>query len=97
MAISATGELITIRPQPSENEEKYYWANNITRLPIKFEKNKNLIEEILASNSVVGCESMALIISLMANKRVICSIPPLGRPCQLPHAGIENLHHLIKI
>lgn len=88
-------DLITIRPHPSEREEKYYWVNDLTNLSIKFGGKKDLIEEIFESNVVVGCETTALVVGLMANKRVISSIPPTGHPCQLPHSGIENLPNLI--
>lgn len=88
-------DLITVRPHPSEKEEKYDWVNNFTNKSIKFGGKKDLIEEILDSNIIAGCETTALVIGLMANRRVISSIPPGGRICQLPHTGIENLQDLV--
>ena len=86
---------ITIRPHPSEREGKYQWANSVTSLSIQFGGQKTLLEEILESTIVVGCESMAMVVGLLAKKQVISSIPPGGRPCQLPHLDIENLQNLI--
>jgi hypothetical protein len=51
--------------------------------------------QILEADVVVGCESMAMIVGLLANKRVISSIPLGGRLCQLPHAQIEHLQVLV--
>ncbi|MGB1984427.1 MAG: hypothetical protein ACPHOH_03080, partial [Porticoccaceae bacterium] len=44
----------------------------------------------------VGCESMAMVVGLLAKKRVISAIPPGGRPCQLPQPAIENLQQLVE-
>lgn len=89
-------DLITIRPHPSEWKDKYKWANSETHLPIQFGGKKTLIEEIIESNIVVGCESMAMVVGLLAKKRVLSSIPPGGRPCQLPQLDIENLQQLVR-
>ena len=86
---------ITIRPHPSENKKKYLWVNNFLNLPIEFSKGNKLIDEIIASDIVVGCESMAMVVGLLAKKNVISAIPPGGRSCQLPHKEIKSLHKLI--
>jgi len=85
---------ITIRPHPSERAAKYQWARDVTNLPIKFGGQQTLLEETIASDIVVGCESMAMVVGLLAGKRVISTIPPGGRPCQLPQGGIEHMHIL---
>ncbi|MDK4736457.1 hypothetical protein [Rhizobium sp. CNPSo 3490] len=85
------GRHILIRPHPSEKAEKYAWAKEATQRPISFGGDGTLLEETLGADIVVGCESMALIVGLLAGKRVVSSIPPGGRTCQLPHAGIEHL------
>ncbi len=89
-------ESIIIRPHPSEFKDKYKWVQSLKKLPIKFGGEKTLIEETLESDIVVGCESMAMVIGLLAKKRVISSIPTGGRPCQLPHLDIEHLQKIIK-
>ena len=88
-------ESITIRPHPAEPEGKYDWVNGLKLISIEHGGGKSLLEETLESDIVVGCESMAMVIGLMASKRVICSIPPGGRACQLPHKNIENMQQLV--
>jgi len=39
---------------------------------------------------------MAMVVGLLAKKRVLSSIPPGGRPCQLPQLDIENLQQLVR-
>ena len=56
---------------------------------------KSLLDQIMSSNTVVGCESMAMVVGIVANKRVISSIPPSGRECSLPHKSIEHLKEII--
>ena len=89
-------ECITIRPHPSEREDKYHWVSNLTTLPVNFGGKKTLLDEMHKSSIVVGCESMAMVVGLLAKKRVISVIPPGGRPCQLPHVDIENFQELVK-
>lgn len=85
---------ITIRPHPSEQADKYDWARGLITLPVEFGGQKTLLEEILAADIVVGCESMAMVVGLLAGKRVISTIPPGGRLCQLPHGDIEDMQQL---
>jgi hypothetical protein len=89
-------DLVNIRPHPSEQKDKYIWVKSETELNIQIGGNKTLIEEIIESDIVVGCESMAMVVALLSKKRVISAIPPGGRSCQLPHNDIEKLQHLIR-
>ncbi|MNI92623.1 hypothetical protein D3C73_1504410 [compost metagenome] len=57
---------------------------------------RTLVEEIVDCDLAVGCESMAMVVALMAGKKVITCIPPGGRACVLPHDGIISLQHLIE-
>lgn len=96
--VSALGKQvreIRIRPHPSEDPHKYAWASAEFTLPIALGGDNTLLAEIAASDVVVGCESMAMVIGLLADKRVISCIPPRGRPCVLPHSEIEILENLI--
>lgn len=86
---------IKIRPHPSENKNKYSWARQAGKLIIKIGGDKTLLEEITEVDVVVGCASMAMVVGLLARKRVICSIPPGGRMCALPQKGIEQLQVLV--
>lgn len=95
VALGLPVDAITIRPHPSEREDKYQWADGLSPLPVEFGGRRKLLEEILASDIVVGCESMAMVVGLLAGKRVISTIPPGGRACQLPHREIEHMQRLI--
>jgi hypothetical protein len=90
-------ERILIRPHPSEKQEKYKWIQREFELPIVMGGNNTLLEEIIASDFVVGCESMAMVIGLIAGKSVISCIPPGGRACGLPHLEIISLQDILKI
>lgn len=85
---------IIIRPHPAELKNKYDWTIGKSKHSIAIRNNSNLLEEIINSHLVVGCESMALVIALTAGKRVICSIPDGSGKCGLPHRGIEFLRDL---
>ena len=87
---------IIIRPHPSENIKKYNWViAKFSNLNIIIDNERSLMDQIMLSNTVVGCESMAMVVGLVANKRVISSIPPSGRECSLPHKSIEHLKEIL--
>ncbi len=90
-------EQIVFRPHPSEHPNKYDWILTEYSLPITIERNGSLVSMINASDIVVGCETMAMAIGLLAGKRVISCVPPGGRSCSLPHEEIEHLHLMGKI
>ncbi len=95
-AIDDMAGKIKIRPHPSENKNKYDWVNNATSLNVEMGGDKTLLEEIAESDVVIGCESMAMVVGMLAKKRVISSIPPGGKACSLPQAGIEHLQAIIE-
>tara|TARA_Y100001968_G_C19442894_1_gene763573 strand:+ start:2865 stop:3782 length:918 start_codon:yes stop_codon:yes gene_type:complete len=83
---------ILIRPHPSESVDKYKWVKGEFRnFDISIEAESELLEEIVNSEIVVGCESMAMVVALEVNKRVFTSIPPNGRECVLPHKSIKSM------
>lgn len=86
---------ITIRPHPSENPDKYLWANALAPKLIRFGGVKSLVQETIAADVVVGCETMAMVVALLAGKRVISCIPPGGPPCPLPHTDIEHMQKMV--
>lgn len=90
-------ERILIRPHPSERAEKYSWAQRQFDLPIEMAGARTLLEEIDDSDFVVGCESMAMVIALLAGKKVVSCIPPGGRACVLPHTEIISLQDLLEM
>jgi hypothetical protein len=88
---------IVIRPHPSETQEKYRWVSSEFSLPIEFGGASTLFEEMANSNFIVGCESMAMVVALMAGKTVMSCIPQGGKPCSLPHDGIISLQNVLAL
>jgi len=86
---------ITIRPHPSEVKGKYNYLLKRYHHPIVIGGGNTLLEELLKNDIVVGCESMAMVIGLLAKRRVISVIPPEGHDCILPHLKIEHLKSLV--
>jgi hypothetical protein len=86
---------IVLRPHPSEKSDKYDWALREFGLPIVRGGGRSLFEEVVDADVVVGCESMAMVIGLLAQRRAISCIPPGGRPCVLPQTEIESLQALV--
>jgi len=89
-------ERVVIRPHPSELKSKYNWIKHEFKLPIEMGGGRTLLEEISDSDFVIGCQSMAMIVGLLAKKKVINCIPPGGRKCSLPHSRIMSLQSIIK-
>ncbi len=97
--VSALGKpikYILIRPHPSEPADKYLWAQQEFDLPITQGGERSLLEEVVECDVVVGCQSMAMVVGLIAGKQIISCIPPQGKPCALPHHEIVSLQALIK-
>lgn len=90
-----TVKCVQIRPHPSEERDKYNWAKKEYSLPIVVSRDDTLLTKVMMSDVVVGCESMAMVIGLLAGKRVVSSIPPEGRECMLPHSKIEKLWEIV--
>ena len=88
-------EEIIIRPHPSEDINKYNWVKKKSSYPVTISNEINIIDDIKKCKYVVGCESMAMVIGLIANKIVISSIPPDGRDCVLPHKQIKKLNQMV--
>lgn len=85
---------IVIRPHPSEAAGKYDWARAEQDVPVVIGGNQTLLQEVVDCDVVVGCESMAMVVGLLAGKRVVSTIPPGGRPCVLPYPEITRLASL---
>lgn len=82
---------LVIRPHPSEKVGKYDSIAHELGGFARVGGDRSLIEEVVDCDVVVGCSSMAMVVGLLANKRVHCAIPPGGHPCSLPHREIESL------
>jgi hypothetical protein len=83
--------IIKLRPHPSEDKSKYDQVINKYALPVSVGGDRTLLEEIAAADIIVGSESMAMVIGLLANKRVVSCIPILTKKCSLPFPQIEIL------
>jgi hypothetical protein len=94
-AIGGAVSTIKIRPHPSERKTKYDWVRQAASPPIEIGGTKPLLEEIVEADVVVGCESMAMVVGLLAKKRVISTIPPGGKKCGLPQDAVEHLQDLV--
>ena len=51
----------------------------------------SLIQDIMNCDIVAGAETMAMVVGLTLEKRVISSIPKKGRKCVLPFSEIEHI------
>lgn len=94
-ALNTSIASMVVRPHPSENLDKYSWVKNSKNIVIETSSTKSLIEQVCAAGIVVGCNSMAMVVALLAGKRVISSIPFGGQCCSLPHSNVEHLQQLI--
>ena len=95
--LSCQSSKIMIRPHPSDPANKYNWVSrySLGSLEVKFGGDQSLISEILRSRIVVGCESMAMVVALVAGRNVYSSIPNEGRDCVLPHEGIMRMSAML--
>lgn len=89
---------IKLRKHPSEKNDKYLnWISLNKSLNISIESDKSLEESIDWSDTVVGCQTFAMVIALNAGRKVITSIPPNMPKCKLPHSGILTIEKLTRI
>ncbi len=85
---------VVVRAHPQESPDKYRWAVDEFDLPIVTGENRTLLEQIVASDVVAGCATMAMVVALLAGKRVVSCIPPGGKTIRLPHPEIEDMLQL---
>jgi hypothetical protein len=82
-------EEIRLRPHPAEDPDKYDGLHRSYQgIPIRVSQGQSLVQDVVWADWVVGCESMALVVGVLAGKVVLSCIPPGGRPCPLPHPEI---------
>lgn len=86
---------LVLRPHPSEAPDKYDALLAQSPWPVRRGGGHSLLDEVAASDLVIGCNSMALVVGLLGGKRVLCGIPPGGPACALPHRRIEMLRDLV--
>lgn len=84
-------ERVIVRPHPCDPAGKYAWALASAQARVEIGGLRSLMEEIAVADIVVGLQSMAMVIGVLAGRRVISCIPPGGAPCVLPFPQIETL------
>jgi len=88
--------LICLRPHPSDHNGKYnHWLKLNSNLNIKLDYSLKIAESLGRASWVAGCESFALVIALMAGRKVYCSLPPWAPSFKLPHSGFIKLRELV--
>jgi hypothetical protein len=87
---------ILIRPHPSEEVDKYSWVPQEFGSIVSLSNGQPLLNEIAESDIVAGCSSMAMVLALLAQRRVISCIPHNEVPLTLPFKEIELLSDIIK-
>jgi hypothetical protein len=94
-ALGRPVDRVVVRPHPSEPAGKYDWVTEEFGVRVGVGGKKALLHEVAESDVVVGCESMAMVVGLIAGCRAVSCIPPGGRPCALPLSEIESLQALV--
>lgn len=88
-----------LRRHPSEKRNKYKDClkeiNKETQFKFELSEETDVLEDIYASDIILGFETQALVIGLMMNKRVFSMLPPWAPPCDLPHKEIIHLKKLL--
>jgi len=88
---------ILIRLHPSEEKGKYEYIINkySSSFDIEYSKHSTLVTDINLSEKVVGCESMAMVMAVLAEKEVYTLIPISKNKCRLPFDEIKELKLVI--
>ena len=86
---------VIVRPHPSEPVGKYDWVSGEFGNHVVVGGGRPLLEEIVESDVVAGCESMAMVAGLIVGRRVVSCVPPGGNACALPQPEIESLQLLL--
>lgn len=94
LGLDGTAE-IRLRPHPSDPPGKYdAWAARHTAWNLHIDPSASLAQSIAWADTVVGCETFALVVGLAAGRRVISTLPPHAPRCRLPMKGIIHLRDL---
>lgn len=81
-------ERIVIRPHPSDAIGKYDYL--LKRYPgfVQLASGSALLDQIIEADIVVGSETTAMVVGLLAGRMVVSCIPPGGPKCNLPQPQI---------
>lgn len=89
-------EKVVLRPHPSEEDGKYNWAVDEFSPHVSIGGKRELFDEIAGADVVAGYNSMAMVIGLIAGKRIVNALPPGKVKNTLPMADIEQLNDLLE-
>jgi hypothetical protein len=94
--LELTNKSIVIRPHPSDEKDKY--DDFLRQYPhdIQVSEESSLLIDILKAEIVVGCQSMALVVAFLAEKRCFSCIP-INMSCHLPYEEIVDLKSCITL
>jgi hypothetical protein len=85
-------EAIRIRRHPSELPGKFAaFLDARSLFPVTECGEAPLVDDCAWADWIVGCQSMAMIVGLLAGKDVYSAIPAGGRPSAIPYPGIVPL------
>ena len=87
-------ESMKIRRHPSEAPGKFSAVADQAPFPVVECGDAPLVEDCAWADWIVGCQSMALVVGLLAGKQVFSAIPRGGLPCAIPLPGIVPLFQL---
>lgn len=88
---------IVVRLHPADNPESYHSLISLWKpsFSIEYSDEPNIVAEVLCSDIIVGMESMALVVAVLADKPVLSCVPSAKKSCSLPfeeiiHVSNEN-------
>jgi hypothetical protein len=88
-------ERVVIRPHPADANGKYdYLARRYPNF-VHLSKGEPLVNEVADADIVVGSQSTAMVVGLLAKRMVISCIPPGGPKCNLPQDDIVIFSELV--
>lgn len=83
---------LRMRLHPSEKRDKYnFFISQASDIEITLSEGTTLVEDCAWADWVAGMNSMALVVALMAGKRVVSCMPSPSDPCMLPQSEIEKI------
>ena len=93
--LNASSNKIVLRPHPSESNEKYNWVIDEFGPIVSIGGKKTLLEEVMDSELVVGCNSMGLAVAIILDKRAVSSLAPDDADCTIPMKELEHLNLIL--
>lgn len=81
-----------LRRHPSEDPSKYeYILRTPEPFPVSLSEEPDLAEDCAWADTIVGCDSMAMTVGVLAKRKVLCAIPKGGKQLSNPFPEIIRL------